>query len=621
MVLFAGAASATGSGTVTITVSDQHGNTDQETIPFSTAPNADFPAPSTSMPAPTGIALVSTTPGTTAAPNGAQQYQVSGIEANATVTLYADGQSLGTATASAAGGTVDIVCALSPGNHVFTAVQESRDQESLGTNSTTSSADITGNLVSPQLTLTIDVPNLNPPQFTTTPFADAAPGLTYQYIPSTNQSSSGTISYSLSGQPAGMTIANGVLTWAVPADTPLGTTNTITLNATDTAGNVGTQTFQLDVVAASSLTVPSGIGLALANSGGLPQISPSGTLVGTLSADTSAVNDQFTYSLVDDGANSSGNAAFAIAGNRLFTNVSPPLTAAPYNIYVQATDSSGLSIEQLFSINVVNDTPTGIQLSYARAGGPLQYSPAGTLVGTLASVDPAPADSNTYSLVSGPAGADNASFTIVGNRLFTAVNQLTASSYSIQVRTTDSVGLSFDQAFVISVIPQAIPSVHPVPLPFFTSLENGNLPGTVPLQLPAIPTAPGTLALSLPNVSTPALPSGSATPTTAPSQLFGANVNNLFGTQIGISMIDGGTVIQNQPAELQPDVDWENQTPGSPQSGRDGTGNPQHRPNKQTTDARPPAHADQANIDADAVDAAMETYAGADDLVEQASDG
>ncbi len=625
VVLFAGAQAANGSGTVTITVSDQHGNTDQETIPFSTAPNSDYPAASVTMPAPTGIALLSTTPPAAGSTNGSQMFQVSGIQANATVALYADGQQVGTATAPAAGGTVDISGALSSGNHVLTAVQESSDEQSLGTNTSTSQPDITGNLVSPASSaVAIDVPVSTPLQFASAPFLYTAPGVTYSYIPSLEPGSTGTITYSLSGQTTGMTITNDVVTWQVPTTTSLGLTSPITLTATDSEGNVGTQTFRLTVVDLSNLTAPAGIDLALANSAGTPQISPSGTLVGTLSGDFSGVSsqlpvdDQLTYALVDDGTVSSGNAAFTIVGDQLFTNVTPPLTQAPYGISVRATNSNGLSVDQNLTINVINDTPTDIQLSYARAGGPLQFSRAGTLVGTLSSVDPYSPDSNTYSLVSGPGGADNASFTIVGNQL-TAANLLTATSYSILVRTTDSVGLTFDKAFVIPVTPQQLPpGIVVVPV---TTVNSGTLLAGSPFQPQSIFSTPAAVP-PLPSVSLPA-PTGNFSPAelTPPAQLFADN--DLAGTKIGTSGSGGGPVNPDQPGEPQLDSgSGSTDTPGSPQpSGRDGTGNPQQRPSQQKTSARASADTDQVNIDADAVDAAMQRYAREEDRAAEALDG
>jgi ligand-binding sensor domain-containing protein len=69
----------------------------------------------------------------------------------------------------------------------------------------------------------------------------------------------------------------------------------------------------------------------------------------------------------------------------------------------------------------------------------LEDSPAGTSVGQLTARDATPGDAFTYTLVPGEGGADNASFTIVGDELRTAAafDYETRAAYSIRVRATD----------------------------------------------------------------------------------------------------------------------------------------------------------------------------------------
>jgi ligand-binding sensor domain-containing protein/Ca2+-binding RTX toxin-like protein len=69
----------------------------------------------------------------------------------------------------------------------------------------------------------------------------------------------------------------------------------------------------------------------------------------------------------------------------------------------------------------------------------LEDSPAGTSVGQLTARDATPGDTFTYTLVPGEGGADNASFTIVGDELRTAAafDYETRAAYSIRVRATD----------------------------------------------------------------------------------------------------------------------------------------------------------------------------------------
>jgi len=98
----------------------------------------------------------------------------------------------------------------------------------------------------------------------------------------------------------------------------------------------------------------------------------------------------------------------------------------------------------------VNEAPMDVALVGARV---LENQAAGTSVGVFSTSDRDAGDSFSYSFVAGASSADNASFTISGNRLKTsaAFDFETKSSYSIRVRTTDSGARSFEQAFTISV--------------------------------------------------------------------------------------------------------------------------------------------------------------------------
>ena len=74
-------------------------------------------------------------------------------------------------------------------------------------------------------------------------------------------------------------------------------------------------------------------------------------------------------------------------------------------------------------------------------------------MGTFSTTDPDAGNTFTYTLVSGTGDTDNGSFTIGGNSLQTAAafDYEVKNSYSIRVRTTDHGGLSYEQAFTITV--------------------------------------------------------------------------------------------------------------------------------------------------------------------------
>jgi hypothetical protein len=108
------------------------------------------------------------------------------------------------------------------------------------------------------------------------------------------------------------------------------------------------------------------------------------------------------------------------------------------------------------------------------------------VVGTLSTTDPDPNDTFIYTLVSGTGSTDNAKFSIVnGNQLQldAATDWVVQPSYTVRVRSTDSVNLWVEQVLVITVN-----NANPVP----ATLNLDNL--TVPAS-PAGSTV-GTLSIS-----------------------------------------------------------------------------------------------------------------------------
>jgi hypothetical protein len=114
-----------------------------------------------------------------------------------------------------------------------------------------------------------------------------------------------------------------------------------------------------------------------------------------------------------------------------------------------STDCTGAESQWVSA--ATNHAPTDIGLSPSSIA---EDQPSGTTVGTLSSTDvDLPTDSHTYTLVAGAGSTDNASFTITGSSLKTAIalNFEAKSSYSIRVRTTDSGGLFFEKQLTITV--------------------------------------------------------------------------------------------------------------------------------------------------------------------------
>lgn len=134
------------------------------------------------------------------------------------------------------------------------------------------------------------------------------------------------------------------------------------------------------------------------------------------------------------------------------------IPAGPCTVTVVATkvaDTDGsdppdnMAADYTFSFTVAaNQAPTDIALTPSSVDENL---PKGTAVGTLTTVDADSGEAFTYSFASG--GADNGSFTIVGDELATAAmfDFEAQSSYSIKVMSTDSGSLTVEKQLTVTV--------------------------------------------------------------------------------------------------------------------------------------------------------------------------
>ena len=224
-----------------------------------------------------------------------------------------------------------------------------------------------------------------------------------------------------------------------------GVSYTFSVRARDAAGNVSTTSNSITVTTASA---PSDI--ALSNSS-IAENSAANTAIGTLSATDINSGDTFTYTLVS-GTGSTDNASFSIIGNSLRSAASFDFeTKSNYSIRIRVTDSTSLTFEKAFTINVTNvneSAPNNILLSSQTIA---ENSMANTVIGTLSATDPDAAQTFSFSLPTHV--GDNSAFNINGTSL-RATNPLNfeaKSSYNVTLRVTDQGGLSFDKSFTITV--------------------------------------------------------------------------------------------------------------------------------------------------------------------------
>jgi hypothetical protein len=123
-----------------------------------------------------------------------------------------------------------------------------------------------------------------------------------------------------------------------------------------------------------------------------------------------------------------------------------------YPVQISGT-ASGITIIRSFNIQIVNlpDAPTLVYISNTKIP---ENSSIDSAVGLLRTSDPDAGDTFTYQFVSGAGSADNSSFTIENDILYTATtfNYNTKNTYSIRVKTTDSSGLSVENPIVLNVV-------------------------------------------------------------------------------------------------------------------------------------------------------------------------
>ena len=148
----------------------------------------------------------------------------------------------------------------------------------------------------------------------------------------------------------------------------------------------------------------------------------------------------------------SGNNPFAISSTKTladFNGTGAAQSASPLGMGIPNNTDNATYISILRG-SPSNSAPTGISLSSLSIA---ENNAVNAVVGTLSTTDADFGDTFTYSLVAGTGSTDNASFNISGSSLRAGVdfNFEARSSYSIRVRTTDSVGGTFEKVLEITV--------------------------------------------------------------------------------------------------------------------------------------------------------------------------
>ncbi|NUQ64120.1 MAG: VCBS repeat-containing protein, partial [Pirellulales bacterium] len=162
-------------------------------------------------------------------------------------------------------------------------------------------------------------------------------------------------------------------------------------------------------------------------------------------------NIEWTYDLTVPAGQTVRLATFTIlAHDRAVAEAAAAVLVTPQGFGGQA--AAFLTRQELGSLAnfYYNLAPTGLAISNNSMPENL---PAGALVGTLSADDANLGETFTYRLIDEAGYPDNASFSIVGDRLTTAAvfDHETKGSYLIRVRATDSGGLTYEMPLTITV--------------------------------------------------------------------------------------------------------------------------------------------------------------------------
>jgi Ca2+-binding RTX toxin-like protein len=258
--------------------------------------------------------------------------------------------------------------------------------------------------------------------------------------------------FAIDGATGVVTVADGsLLDFEMAASRKIG----ITVRVTDSGGLTQDRDFTIEVTDVNE--APEVMSDSDLTRNSVAENAANGTAVGvTVWAVDLDANDNLTYSLTNDAggrfAIDSATGVVTVANGSLLDFEA----AASHDITVRATDSSGLTQDQDFTIDLadVNEAPSSIADADTAENAVVEHAANGTVVGITASgSDPDSGDTLTYSLTDDAGGrfAIDSTTGVVTVADGSLLDYNTAPSHSITVRATDSGGLTADQAFTINL--------------------------------------------------------------------------------------------------------------------------------------------------------------------------
>jgi Ca2+-binding RTX toxin-like protein len=306
-------------------------------------------------------------------------------------------------------------------------------------------------------TLTVDLTDVNEAPINATLSSETvaenvANGTVVGTVIGTDPDAGATLTYALTDDAGGrfainattgvVTVANGTL-----LNYETATSHDVTVRVSDQDGLTFDKTFTLAVTNVNEAPTN-----ATLSGGTVAENAANGTVVGTVSGIDPDAAATFAYALTDDAG---GRFAIDATTGQITVADGALLNfegAISHDVTVRLTDQDGLIFDKTFTLAItdVNEAPTNATLS----GGTVAENAAnGTVVGTVAGVDPDAGSTFLYVLTDDAGGrfainTASGEITVANGAL---LNYESATSHGITVRVTDQDGLTFDKNLTLGV--------------------------------------------------------------------------------------------------------------------------------------------------------------------------
>ncbi|CEJ13853.1 Bifunctional hemolysin/adenylate cyclase precursor [bacterium YEK0313] len=243
--------------------------------------------------------------------------------------------------------------------------------------------------------------------------------------------------------------ATGVITVASGAvlDFEAQQSHTVSVRVTDQAGLSVDKSFSLAITDRNETPTD-----ATLTGGTVAENATAGTIVGIVAGVDPDAGSTFTYALLND----AGGRFVIDAATGVITVASGAVldfeAQQSHTVSVRVTDQAGLSVDKSFSLAVAdrNEAPTDATLT---GGNVAEHATAGTIVGTVAGVDPDAGSTFTYAFLDDAGGRFiiDATTGVIRVASGAVLDFETQVSHAINVRITDQAGLSVDKSFTLAV--------------------------------------------------------------------------------------------------------------------------------------------------------------------------